>query len=289
MSGRGYVMRKYKIFLVVTLAISMVAGLMVFAQTAESSSDPQYGGVLKIGIQYDAEKLGYPVSVTKSFVRAFMRTALESLLRFDPSGAITAGLATSWELDAEGKTIRLALREGVKYHDGTAFDAVAAAWNLNQYINSERTELDMVESVEILDDYTLVLHLSTYDNLILTHLASTAGFMISPAAYEEYGQEWCETHPVGTGPFKFVEWSPGEYLKFDRFDEYWDQPKPYLDGVEWHIIVDAFTIAASFKAGEIDVWYSVQPETIAELEALGYGVSPLAGRRPVRHHRGRRA
>ena len=278
MIGRETTRRRSKGVLIVALALLAIVGShVVMAQAAAAASDPQYGGVLKIGIQYDAEKLGYPPSVTKSFVRAFMRTALESLLRFDSSGAIAAGLATAWELDADAKTIRLTLREGVTYHDGTPFNAATAAWNLNQYIDSDKSELDVVESVEIADEYTVILHLSAYDNLILTHLASTAGFMISPVAYYQHGQEWCETHPVGTGPFKFVEWSLGEYLKFERFDEYWDQPKPYLDGVEWHIIVDTFTATASFKAGEVDVWYGVTPETIAELEALGYSMSFSSG------------
>ena len=98
--------------------------------------------------------------------------------------------------------------------------------------------------------------------------------MVSPAAYEKYGRDWLEKHSVGTGPFKFVSWEKDVSMKFERFDDYWQEGKPYLDAFELVVIADPMVAAASFMAGEVDVLADVSPKDARDIEVMGkYGIS----------------
>jgi len=196
-------------------------------------------------------------------------TCLETLLRYNKEAELVPFLATSWKEDAEALTVILTLREGVKFHDGTDFNAEAVKWNLDQFLAMERAELQAVESVDAIDDYTVRLNLSGYDEGTLNYLAGHAGYMISPTAFEEHGQEWCENNPVGTGPFKFVSWEKDVSIKFERFDDYWQEGLPYLDGVTWFTMRDPMTAKISFLAGELDVLTMVDPQDAPDIAAAG--------------------
>ena len=194
----------------------------------------------------------------------------ETLLTVDETGAPAPWLATAWEADPEAKTITFTLRKGVKFHDGTDFNAEAVKWNLDIFGSEGRVELKKVESIDILDDFTVRLNLSEFDALLLNNLASQrGGFIVSPTAYEKYGREWCEKHSVGTGPFKFVSWERDVSMKFERFDDYWQEGKPYLDAFELVVIADPMVATASFMAGEVDVLADVSPKDARDLEASG--------------------
>ena len=94
-----------------------------------------------------------------------------------------------------------------------------------------------------------------------------AGAMVSKTAWEENGEDWGALNPVGTGPFRFVSWEPESLIVFEKYDGYWQEGKPYLDGIEFHIIADEATRTASFKAGEVDMINQatiVQTHTLAE-------------------------
>jgi peptide/nickel transport system substrate-binding protein len=158
-------------------------------------------------------------------------------------------LATAWEVDPDALTIRLHLREGVKFHDGTDFNADAVKWNWEKVIEAERAA-DW-ESVEVIDDYTVLLYIKRYTNIILTGLAGGYYSIISPTAAETNGLDWARNNPVGTGPFKFVEYERDFKLVFERNDDYWDEEKPYLDGLEYVVIADATVRKMAFQRGDI--------------------------------------
>jgi ABC-type transport system substrate-binding protein len=124
-----------------------------------------------------------------------------------------------------------------------------------------------VESVEVVDDFTIRLNLSVFDNVIPSHFAHDAGRMISQAAYEKNGQIWCEKNPVGTGPFQFVSWQKDVGIKWKRFDAYWGG-KPYLDGVEMIKISDPVADLMTFKAGGRHM-ILLDPKDAKELEGEG--------------------
>ena len=243
-----------------------------------SAKAPTTGGVLKISTVPDADILGYPPTMTKLNDFYFAATSLETLIKFDDNGAPVPGLASDWKVDVAGKTITISLQKGVKFHDGSDFNAKVAKWNLDGIRQSKRTELAAVSSIDVVDDYTVRLNLSKYDSSIVVTLAGPVGLMISQAAFEKNGgAAWSEKNPVGTGPFKLGSWQRDVKQVYTRFDGYWQKGKPYLDGVEWIIIADPLVRLASFKAGESNVTQNIEPKDGKQLEAEGkYRISTLA-------------
>jgi peptide/nickel transport system substrate-binding protein len=96
--------------------------------------------------------------------------------------------------------------------------------------------------------------------------------MVSPSACRKNGEEWCASHPVGTGPFEFVSWDKGVRTVYKKFTGYWQKGKPYLDGVEWIPVADSLTRFLSFKKGELDFVEMLSPKDLASLERDGYPV-----------------
>ena len=136
--------------------------------------------------------------------------AIENLAYFDDKGGVTTpGLATSWKSDYATKSITVELRKGVKFHDGTDFNAAAAKWNIDQYILAKKADI-LIKSVDIIDDYNIRVNLPSWDSDCIWKLMYYAGAMISPTAFEKAGttqkerEDWALTNPVGTGPFIFV-------------------------------------------------------------------------------------
>ncbi len=247
------------------------------------AAGPRTGGILRLSTLQDAERLGFPPTMVSQNDQLFAHPAVENLVRFDETGAPAPWLATSWQTDAKGMTITLSLRKGVKFQDGTDFDAAAAKWNLENYQKrSGRGELAAVKSYEVVDDATLRLHLSRLDSLLIANLALAPGLQISPTAFEKAsGSEkdkiaWCEKNPVGTGPFKLAGWQKDVKITYQKWDGYWQKGKPYLDGVEYIPIKDPLVQSAAFQKGDVDVIPGVDPKNAEDLEAAGkYKITKL--------------
>jgi len=235
------------------------------------------GGILKISHQAAAVTLGDPLPMSRADDLFKAGPAIETLIHYDETGAPMPWLATSWEVDAEAKTIVLHLREGVKFHDGSDFNAEVVKWNFERYMATGRAELRTVESVDVIDDHTVRINLSSYDSLIITNLGIYPGMMISKESFETYGEEWAGMNPVGTGPFKFVSWEKDVSVKFEKFDDYWQEGKPYLDAIEFHIIGDPLVRMAAFQAGEEDIVMGLDPKDARYLEEKGEYVIRFLG------------
>ena len=254
--------------ILVGLALCLLVSVLAFG-CGEAKPKVTGGGILRIGFGDDAYGLGYPPGTMGTYCRLYASSAVESLLCFDEALAPAPQLATDWEVDADAKTITFTLREGVKFHDGTDFNAEVAKWCLDNYKAAAMRALTDMESVDVIDDYTIQINLAKWNNTFLADLVGVCSMMISPTAYEANGKDWAITHPVGTGPFKFVSWERDVLIKFERFDDYWQKGKPYLDGVEWVVIKDPMVLSASFQAGEVDAILPVDPKTAKDLEAIG--------------------
>jgi peptide/nickel transport system substrate-binding protein len=194
--------------------------------------------------------------------------AIETLIRLDEGGNPIPWLATKWEISSDQRKIILHLRQGVKFHDGTPFNAQAAKWNFDEYRSKaiQGVEMKKVESVDVVDEYTIRLNLSATDNLLIHYLAIFPGMMISPTAFEKNGgKDWAIRNPVGTGPFTFKSWQRDVKVVYKRFDGYWQKGQPYLDGVEFQIIVDPMVKSAALKKGEVNVAVEIAPQEAANL------------------------
>jgi peptide/nickel transport system substrate-binding protein len=230
---------------------------------------PKYGGTFKRSVS-EPYSLGHPGTMTGQTDGQSSSFALETLFRYNEKGDMVGLLATDYKIDAAAKTITLTLRKGVKFHDGSDWNAAVCKWNLDQYRSGARAELKRVASVDVVDDYTVKLNLSEFDNTIINALCNgaDAGRMISQKSFEANGgKEWAEKNPVGTGAWKFVSWTKDVSINYERFDGYWGG-KPYLDKIELIRFADATVSLMALKAGEIHA-HSVSPTDAAGLQAEG--------------------
>lgn len=150
----------------------------------------------------------------------------ETLLVFDEDGDLQPSLAASVDV-LDDMTYQINLRQGVKFHNGEYLKASDVKFTLEYILNKEeaayyRPFISMVEEIEVVDDYTAVLHLRTPNPDML-------GALTLIAIVKEGTEDKIESHPIGTGPFEFVEWQPNERIEFKKFADYWDEGKPYFD------------------------------------------------------------
>jgi peptide/nickel transport system substrate-binding protein len=269
-------MGKRKVFMRQMVGLTLIVFGMLFLATsnAGAASQPQYGGVLKIiDVAEGAQPLGAPWDV-RGIDSKLIHPVIESLLREDVNGNYHPWLATDWKIDQAKNTITVFLRKGIKFHDGTDFNAKAAKWCIDQGI--EAKQLKGWLSVDVVDDYTICINVDKYQNNFLSYLSSAfGGSMVSPTAYEKKGKEWAMWNPVGTGPFKFVSYERGSKLTFTKWEGYWQKGKPYLDGIEYLFIRDPMTQQAAMRASgseKVQVLCVTSGEQAAMMKAQGFEV-----------------
>lgn len=181
------------------------------------------------------------------------------------------GLAESWKFP-DPQTLVFTLRSGVKFHDGTPFDAEAVLYNIERAKTLPKStvkgETASIESAEVTGPLQVTLHLKRPDTALILILADRAGMMVSPTAAKAKGGELANA-PVGTGPFQFVEWLPNDRLVMKKNPNYWQAGKPYLDGITIRFLTDSQTGINALLANETDLKTSVEPADIESLKRNG--------------------
>jgi peptide/nickel transport system substrate-binding protein len=250
---------------------SLLVGLGIGAVLLSAcglSSDGSSGDdtqVLRIGMASDAQSLDPP-----NFVLAgdFTRDDLvyEKLVKLTNAGDFEPGLATSWE-QASPTEWDFTLREGVKFHDGTAFDSEAVKESLERASTQSQGKgfLGMIKEVQTPDPMTARIVLAKPFSSILNNLTVPVASIISPKALAEKDDKQLAKEPVGTGPFKFVEWVPDTKMTFAVNPDYWGD-KPKLDKVEFIPIPEASTRFGARQAGDIDVIENPPPDQLSTLK-----------------------
>ena len=205
----------------------------------------------------------------------------------DKPADITPGLFTTWKVD-EANPLRwiFTVRQGVKFHDGSDFNADAVIWNLQRIYDEKSPHYDapaapivkaavsMVDSYEKADDGTIILT-TKYPFSFLPYLL-TRVLMVSPAQYDTVGKNWAAfgKNPSGTGPFKITRVVPGQYIEMVRNENYWDKSRiPKLEKMVVSPMAEATTRIAALRSGQVD-WIEVPaPDSIASLKDAGYTVT----------------
>ena len=257
----------------VALAVLLVSGFILTGttQSVMAAEKDKYGGILKIAISKSPRNFGYPPKI-RGFDQDVVGPAMEFLVLTNRQNETIPQLATEWKVSGDGKTFTFKLRKGVKFHDGTTFNAQAAKYNLDLWLKTPGTVLSKLKSVDVIDDYTIRLNFSGFDALTMYEL-STEAYMASPTAIKKNGAKWADTHPVGTGPFKLKKYERNVALRFERFDGYWKKGRPYLDGFEWIVIRDQMTQIASLKGGELDGIFVLPAQHANTLKKLNYDLT----------------
>jgi len=179
---------------------------------------------------------------------------VETLVSVDESGKTIPKLVESWDVSPDGKTYTFHLRKGVKFHDGTPFNAEAAKFCIEWGGGRKPAYRKFIDRMEIIDDYTLRVQLNSYYYPFLLDLASGwNSFVISPNAVEPaWDPNGKLVNYVGTGPFKLVEYKKDQEAILVRNDDYWGK-KPKLEEVIWKVVPDPYTQVLALKAGELDL------------------------------------
>ena len=183
-----------------------------------------------------------------------------------PWSTLRPALAESWTISDDGTVYTFNLRKGVKFHDGTPFNADVAKWNYDRFSNPDAAHYSAagaaflsfysrwIESSRAVDEHTfeVVLNQPNYEWLQIGQSSCGQPEMISPAAWEKYGDEDLALNPVGTGPFKFVERDIGVMAILERNEYYYGEPAK-LDRMIYHQITDQATRMSALRAGEINM------------------------------------
>ncbi len=259
--------KKWAVYYPVILLFVMSLCLLLM-YPPEATSAPKAGGTFKL-IRYTGagRSIGWPPSIGRTD-NTDATCALESLLRFYLDLRIEPQLATGWEIAPDRSSVTFNLRKGVKFHDGTDWNADSAKFNLEQFKAAKRPGTQYWSAIKVVDDYTLRIELSEWQNTILEDLGTV--LMISPTAYKTMGKEKVNWHPVGTGPFKFVSLDRDVATIYEKFNGYWQKGKPYVDRMELLVIKDPVTQGASMETGEGDALYTPNLKVSADLKAKGF-------------------
>lgn len=239
---------------------------------SSAAGPPVRGGTLTFATAMDITTLDPAFS--QNFSERFAFYAIyNTLVAYDPDFNVKPELAERWQTSDDGKTMTLFLRKGVRFHDGTPFNAAAVKWNLDRLLDKStnsplRSQITPpTESVTVVDDSTVVLNLQTSWRPLLAALGERPGFMISPTAYDKYGKDY-GLHPVGTGPFEFDSFTQNSSLKLKRFDGYWDSSNIYLDAITFQNVRESQVQLSMLRTGEAQIADNMTPQLAITLEGV---------------------
>src|SRR6266851_10157527 len=236
------------------------------AASVASSGAPKKGGTMRVGFGVDITTLDPHLSGSK-IDRQVYHNLYDPLLILDEKLGIQPNLAESWQTP-DPKTLILKLRQGVKFHDGTDFNAEAARINFDRMANDPKSvrkgEIANIASTEVVDPLTLKVNLKQPDTSLLATLTDRAGMMISPAALTKLGADLGhDATGAGTGPFQFAEWVPDDHVLLKRNDAYWNTSGgPYFDQIRYRPIPDDTVKLQSLQGGELDALDYLLPRTV---------------------------
>jgi len=196
----------------------------------------------------------------------------ERLFQFDSQMKLTPWLATDYTSNDDATEFVLNLRSGVTFQDGTPFDAEAVKANLDRLADQtkglKRNSLyKMIKTVTVVSPTQVKIDLSQSFGAFINTLAHPSAVMWSPATLKQYPEEaQLRLHPVGTGPFKFVEWQPGKFVKLIKNPTYWRQGWPKVDSVTISPSPEDATRVAALKAGQVDAIYPLPADLVATVQ-----------------------
>ncbi len=272
-----------KLFIVPIMVLLAVGLIFINYANPESLGKPVKGGTLKCISATLPKVLGYPVEFTPTET-IFTLPVLERLCEWDKNANYIPVLATSWESNPKALTFTWHLRKGVKFQDGTDWDAEALKWNFQILLDNKRlNDGEYVKSMEVVDKYTLRMNLTVYN----WKMVESYGFhqMFSPTAFKKAGGNdiekskiWARMNAVGTGAFKISAYQRDTMIKYVRNENYWRKDMPYLDGMEVRLIADTVVASASLEAKEADVWLGANAvQNIIDLQKKGYKINKDPG------------
>ena len=210
---------------------SVVLIIFLSVTIAYAQSKPVYGGSITIAQGVEPPGLDPTTATSAAIPRVVYGNVLEGLVRIDRNGKIIPALATKYTISKDGKEYTFFLKKGVKFHDGKPFDAEDVKFTFGRLMDPQvaianKRYYQDIESIEVIDPLTIKFKLKNANSMFLFNLARPDSIIIHKEAADKL-----KTAPVGTGPFKLVEWARGDRIILEKFAGYHRKGFPYLDKV----------------------------------------------------------
>jgi peptide/nickel transport system substrate-binding protein len=278
---------KKKSLLAMLVFLLMLSTALVGCGKSEKTSGEKTGGkgdaaqdTLVYGRGGDSVSLD-PAVVTDGESLKVTKNIFDTLLDYnDGDTSIQPALATEWEVSPDGLTYTFKLRQGVKFHDGTDFNAEAVVFNFERWANGnadtfpyygsmfggyKNDESHVIKEVKAVDEYTVQFVLKRPQAPFLKNIAMTPFAIASPEAVKKYGDKFGE-NPVGTGPFVFKEWKRNERIVLEKNKNYWLEGYPKLNQLIFVSIPDNSARLNALLKGEIDLMEDLNPSDLNQVE-----------------------
>lgn len=254
-----------------------IAPTVSSAPTAAPAAASKTGGSLTGAVQNDWVTFDNPYNTAEGTVHYMIYDPL-LFLAPDSTGRWVPqpGLVEKWEFS--GNTGTLHLRQGVKFHDGSDWNADLLQWNFSRMLSDPKSQakgvlvgVDTQNPITVLDPYTARINLTQPSAALPEQMTSALTMPISRAAFEKLGAEQYARNPVGTGPFKFVEWKASDHVTLQRNENYWmkdgaGKQLPYLDSLTYRLIIDDSVRLLELKAGNIDFTELIQGKDLGSVQ-----------------------
>ena len=241
--------------LILATACVLITAMPAFAQT------------LRIALRQDLDVLD-PTLATTYVGRIVFAGLCDKLFDIDEKLNIVPQLATGYEW-ADDRTLVIHLRSGVKFQNGEVLDAAAVKYSLERHLTMQgsyrKGEINSIDHIDVVDPSTARIVLKVPSGAFLAQLTDRSGMILPPKATEAAGKEFA-SHPVCSGPFKFVERVPQDHVTLERFADYWDSKNVHFDKVVYQVLVDPSVRLANLRAGTIELAENVAANDAAAVK-----------------------
>jgi peptide/nickel transport system substrate-binding protein len=229
---------------------------------------PAFSQTLRIALAQDLDVLD-PTLATSYVGRIVFAGLCDKLFDIDEKLNIVPQLATGYEW-TDDRTLVIHLRPGVKFHDGEVLDAPAVKYSLERHLTMQgsyrKSEISSMDHVDVVDPATVRVVLKSPSGAFLAQLTDRSGMILPPKATEAAGKEFA-SHPVCSGPFRFVERVSQDHVTLERFPDYWNPGSIHFDKVVYQVFVDSSVRLANLKAGTTDLVSFIAPTDGAAVKA----------------------
>jgi peptide/nickel transport system substrate-binding protein len=271
--------KMFVLFMVLTLVLAACSegGSKEESNTSSNGENPasDRGNEVVVGLSSDPQSWD-PIDTFLLDWSTVATSVFEGLVERTLDLELKPGLAESWEY-LDDSTVEFKLRQGVVFHNGEPFNAEAVKFTFDRLLGEEGkkgpqySNYTSIESVEVVDEFTVLMHLKSPDPVLLTKLAGYGAVIVPPKYIEENGDDHFNNNPVGTGPFKMTEYKRDQQTVLEKNENYWKEGLPKLDKVTFKIIPEASTRLAELQTGKIDIMKRVevaQADTVKDSDFL---------------------
>src|ERR1700728_4434207 len=261
------------------VTISAVAACGSGGSTATGNADAAAAGAGASGTlnwEWELPTSWDPVTSSAGWDMHALGLVYASITTLDPKGTVEAGLASSWQYAANGKSVTFKLRPGLKFTDGTALDADAVKENIvrgqTQANSTEASELSVISKVVVSSPTSFTLDLTQVDYQVPDLLAAKDGMMVSPAAFKKVGT--IPPQPVGAGPFTLTSYVPDSHADLTRNPGYWDASQIHVANFTVQDITQPEQILAALESGQVNVAY-IAGNQVTAAKAAGFKIAVI--------------